>query len=137
MKQMARWAAAGMAAVAACAAIPAVADGTATLLGATQGYDENGFAIRGSIPLEAGMKIQPLFTAVAQDGTEREYQGDEITVPADGLTLTWERIPSGSYQYCSYGNAYWIITTGLCGRCINPPNDKTCTVNSVETDSPY
>jgi len=76
------------------------ADGTMKLLGATQGYDENGFAIRGSIPLEAGMKIQPLFTAVAQDGTEREYQGDEITVPAEGLKLTWERIPSGSYQYC-------------------------------------
>lgn len=76
------------------------ADGTMTLLGATQGYDENGFAIRGSIPLEAGMKIQPLFTAVAQDGTEREYQGDEISVPAEGLTLTWERIPGGSYQYC-------------------------------------
>ena len=76
------------------------ADGTMTLLGATQGYDENGFAIRGSIPLEVSMKIQPLFTAVAQDGTEREYQGDEITVPAEGLTLTWERIPSGSYQYC-------------------------------------
>ncbi|MBR4332384.1 MAG: hypothetical protein IKP72_06900, partial [Clostridia bacterium] len=76
------------------------ADGTMKLLGATQGYDENGFAIRGSIPLEAGMKIQPLFTAVAADGTEREYQGDEITVPAEGLTLTWDRIPGGSYQYC-------------------------------------
>jgi hypothetical protein len=73
---------------------------TMKLLGATQGYDENGFAIRGSIPLEARMKIQPLFTAVAADGTEREYQGDEIIVPAEGLTLTWERIPSGSYQYC-------------------------------------
>ena len=76
------------------------ADGTTQLLGATQGYDENGFAIRGSIPLEAGMKIHPLFTAVSADGTEREYQGDEIVVPAEGLTLAWDRIPSGSYLYC-------------------------------------
>ena len=76
------------------------ADGKAELLGATQGYDENGFAIRGYIPLEAGMTLHPLFTAVSADGAEREYQGDEITVPAEGLTLVWSRIPSGSYQYC-------------------------------------
>ena len=76
------------------------ADGTTHLLGATQGYDENGFAIRGSIPLEAGMTIHPLFTAVSADGAEREYQGDAITVPAEGLALTWERIPSGNYLYC-------------------------------------
>ena len=76
------------------------ADGTMEILGATQGYDENGFAIRGSIPLEAGMKIQPLFTAVAADGTEREYRGNEIIVPAEGLNLAWARIPSGDYLYC-------------------------------------
>ena len=76
------------------------ADGTTELLGATQGYDENGFAIRGSIPLEAGMTIRPLFTAVSADGSEREYEGDEITVPADGLTLQWGRIPAGDYLYC-------------------------------------
>ena len=76
------------------------ADGKAELLGATQGYDENGFAIRGYIPLEMGMILHPLFTAVSADGTEREYQGDEIIVPAEGLTLVWSRIPSGSYQYC-------------------------------------
>ena len=76
------------------------ADGTTELLGATQGYDENGFAIRGSIPLEAGMTIRPLFTAVSADGSEREYEGDEITVPAGGLTLQWGRIPAGDYLYC-------------------------------------
>ena len=75
-------------------------DGTTTLLGATQGYDENGFAIRGSIPLEAGMTIYPLFTAVASDGTEREYEGSPVTVPDGGLTLSRNRIPAGSYQYC-------------------------------------
>ena len=76
------------------------ADGTAQLLGATQGYDENGFAIRGYIPLEAGMTIHSLFTAVSSDGKEREYQGEAITVPAEGLTLSWSRIPSGDYLYC-------------------------------------
>ena len=76
------------------------ADGTAELLGATQGYDENGFAIRGAIPLEAGMTIRPLFTAVSADGSEREYEGDEITVPEGGLTLQWGRIPAGDYLYC-------------------------------------
>ena len=76
------------------------ADGTTELLGATQGYDENGFAIRGSIPLEAGMTIRPLFTAVSADGSEREYEGDEITVPAGGLTLQRGRIPAGDYLYC-------------------------------------
>ena len=76
------------------------ADGTSSLLGATQGYDENGFAIRGWIPLEAGMTIYPLFTAVSSDGTEREYEGSAVTVPESGLELTWNRIPAGSYEYC-------------------------------------
>ena len=74
--------------------------GETELLGATQGYDENGFAIRGYIPLEAGMTICPLFTAVSPDGTEREYEGSQILVPAEGLALVWGRIPGGSYQYC-------------------------------------
>ncbi|MBQ7655832.1 MAG: hypothetical protein IJS41_04935 [Clostridia bacterium] len=76
------------------------ADGTAHLLGATQGYDEAGFAIRGYIPLEEGMTIYPLFTAVSADGTEREYQGDAIVCTSEELTLAWSRIPEGSYLYC-------------------------------------
>jgi len=76
------------------------ADGETALLGATQGYDENGFAIRGVIPLEAGMTVYPLFTAVSADGTEREYEGSAVTVPAEGLKLTWDKVPDGSYQYC-------------------------------------
>ena len=76
------------------------ADGETTLLGATQGYDENGFAIRGVIPLEEGMTIYPLFTAVSADGTEREYEGSAVVIPADGAKLTWGKIPSGNYQYC-------------------------------------
>ena len=76
------------------------AEGKTELLGATQGYDENGFAIRGYIALDAGMTIYPLFTAVGADGSEREYTGDAITVSQDGLQLTWSRIPSGSYLYC-------------------------------------
>ncbi len=76
------------------------AAGESEILGATQGYDENGASIRGSIPLEEGMSIRPLFTAVSPDGTEREYEGSEIKVPAAGLKCTWERIPAGAYQYC-------------------------------------
>ncbi len=76
------------------------ADGKTELLGATQGYDENGFAIRGVIPLEAGMTIYPLFTAVSADGTEREYEGSEIVIPAEGAKLTWGKIPEGNYLYC-------------------------------------
>ncbi len=76
------------------------ADGETELLGATQGYDEQGFAIRGVIPLEEGMTVFPLFTAVSADGTEREYAGSAVTVPAGGLKLTWEKIPDGSYEYC-------------------------------------
>ena len=75
-------------------------DGETTLIGATQGYDESGFAIRGSIPLEAGTVINPLFTAVAPDGNEREYEGGAVTIPEEGLALTWGRISAGSYQYC-------------------------------------
>lgn len=77
-----------------------MADGAAELLGATQGYDENGFAIRGCVPLEPGMTIAPVFTAVTPDGAEREYQGPAVTVPAEGLALTWDRVPAGSYLYC-------------------------------------
>ena len=76
------------------------ADGKTVLIGATQGYDANGFAIRGSIPLEAGTTVYPLFTAVSADGTEREYQGNAIVIPEEGLELTWEKIPDGHYQYC-------------------------------------
>ncbi|MBR5109520.1 MAG: hypothetical protein IK099_04935 [Clostridia bacterium] len=76
------------------------ADGKTELLGATQGYDENGFAIRGFIPLETGMTVSPLFTAVSADGSEREYEGEDITVPPEGLALAWGKIPDGSYLYC-------------------------------------
>ncbi len=76
------------------------ADGRMEILGATQGYDENGFAIRGTIELEAGMTIRPLFAATAPDGSEREYEGRAVTVPQQGLELTWGRIPAGSYLYC-------------------------------------
>jgi len=75
-------------------------DGKTELLGATQGYDENGMAIRGVIPLETGMTIYPLFTAVSADGSEREYEGGGITVPSEGLKLSLEKIPAGNYQYC-------------------------------------
>jgi len=75
-------------------------EGKTELLGATQGYDEQGFAIRGVIPLETGMTIYPLFTAVSADGTEREYQGSAVTVSDGGPELAWEKIPDGSYQYC-------------------------------------
>lgn len=85
------------------------AGGETELLGATQGYDENGFAIRGFIPLEPGMTVSPLFTAVSPDGTEREYEDGAVVVPADGLTLTWGRIPEGRYLY-SFG------LTDLSGR---------------------
>ena len=74
-------------------------DGSAELLGATQGYDENGFAIRGSIPLEAGMELRPLFTAVSPDGTERQVEGDPILYPEGGLQMAWDRIPAGDYLY--------------------------------------
>ena len=75
------------------------ADGNTELLGATQGYDENGFAIRGWIPLEAGMTIRPLFTAVSPDGTEREYAGDAVVFTGEGPRIAWDRIPGGEYQY--------------------------------------
>lgn len=75
-------------------------DGKTEILGATQGYDEQGFAIRGTIPLETGMTIRPLFVAVSANGSEREYEGNEITVPETGLKLTWEKIPDGDYRYC-------------------------------------
>ena len=75
-------------------------DGKTEVLGATQGYDDQGFAIRGVIPLEAGMTVYPLFTAVAKDGSAREYEGSAITIPEEGLEMTWNKIPAGKYQYC-------------------------------------
>lgn len=76
------------------------ANGSARILGATQGYDENGMAIRGSIPLEPGMQIAPLYTALNDGGGAREWEGEAITVPQEGLTLAWEPLPSGEYEYC-------------------------------------
>ena len=75
-------------------------DGNCAILGATQGYDENGLAIRGTIPLEAGMTVRPLFTAYSADGTGREFEGPTVSVPAEGLSLSWEKIPAGDYLYC-------------------------------------
>ncbi len=75
-------------------------DGETEVLGATQGYDDQGFAIRGVIPLEAGMTVYPLFTAVSKDGSTREYEGDAITVPEGGMEMTWDKIPDGTYRYC-------------------------------------
>ena len=46
------------------------------------------------------MIIVPVFTAVSADGTDREYDGEIVTVPAEGLKLIWNRIPAGSYSYC-------------------------------------
>ena len=76
------------------------ADGSARVLGATQGYDEDGMAIRGSIPLEAGMTVEPLYTALAEDGARAQRAGDPITVPPEGLTLAWQPLPPGDYEYC-------------------------------------
>ena len=76
------------------------ADGSCSVLGATQGYDENGLAIRGTIPLEEGTTVRPLFTALSSDGAGREFEGPAVTVPAEGLSLVWERIPAGDYLYC-------------------------------------
>lgn len=76
------------------------ADGSARILGATQGYDEDGMAIRGSIPLEAGMTVEPLYTALAEDDARTQQAGDPITVPEEGLTLAWQPLPPGEYEYC-------------------------------------
>lgn len=76
------------------------ADGGARVLGATQGYDEDGMAIRGSIPLEAGMTVEPLYTALDGDGNRRQWTGDALTVPPEGLTLAWRPLPPGDYEYC-------------------------------------
>lgn len=76
------------------------ADGQAQVLGATQGYDENGFAIRGSIPLEAGMRVEPLYTVVGPDGGEDQTVGAAITVSGEGLRLEWAPVQAGTYEYC-------------------------------------
>ncbi len=46
------------------------------------------------------MTVTPLFTAVSADGTEHEYEGAAVTIPAEGLSLTWDKVSAGSYQYC-------------------------------------
>ena len=74
-------------------------DGSARVLGATQGYDEDGMAIRGSIPLEAGMTVEPLYTALDGEGHRREWAGEAIAVPPEGLTLVWQPLPPGNYEY--------------------------------------
>lgn len=76
------------------------ADGQAQVLGATQGYDEYGFAIRGSIPLEAGMRVEPLHTVIGPDGGESQTVGAAITVPGEGLRLEWAPVQAGTYEYC-------------------------------------
>ena len=75
-------------------------DGHCEVLGVTQGYDENGYAIRGSMPLEPGMVIQPVFTCIHEDGSETESLGETITVGDDGLNLVWDKVTGGSYEYC-------------------------------------
>ena len=74
-------------------------DGAAQVLGATQGYDENGMAIRGCIPLKAGMTVAPRFTVFRADGSEAETAGNPIAVPEGGLRLEWTKLPEGEYEY--------------------------------------
>ena len=67
------------------------ADGTAQVLGATQGYDESGMAIRGSIPLEPGMTVEPLYTVLSDSGERRQQAAAQQTVETlldDGGVLT-------------------------------------------------
>lgn len=75
-------------------------NGATEVLGATQGYAEGGFAIRGSIPLLPGMTVTPLYTTVAANGSETETEGEAIRVPEGGLTLSWDKLPAGEYEYC-------------------------------------
>lgn len=75
------------------------AEGDTQVLGATQGYDEDGMAIRGSIPLEAGMTVVPMYAVTRDDGSEIAREGAAVTVPEDGLALQWEALPAGDYEY--------------------------------------
>ncbi|MBR0465014.1 MAG: hypothetical protein IJJ23_11665 [Clostridia bacterium] len=74
--------------------------GDISILGATQGYDANGYAIRGYQALTPGMRVEPLLTEVMEDGTEIEYAQDAVIVPSEGLKLAWGELPPGNYAHC-------------------------------------
>ena len=75
-------------------------DGNTVILGATQGYDENGYAIRGYIPLEEGTTVAPVLTELRSDGGEIQHVLNPIVVTDEGLSFEWQPLPAGHYSYC-------------------------------------
>ena len=74
-------------------------DGTAAVIGAAQGYDDEGRPIRGGVSLEAGMTVEPVLTVYGFNGAEREYLPGKLTVGAGGPDLTWAALPEGEYSF--------------------------------------
>lgn len=71
--------------------------------GVWHGEGENGLVDRSGTQLVEGDKVVPLYSTGSEVGTSAEVafdvEGDEYTVPADGLTIDYAELPAGTYFY--------------------------------------
>ena len=82
-----------------------VESGKVVVEGVWHGSEESGLVDRGDAELAEGDVIVPLY------GTDGAVAGDEYTVPAEGLSVDFGRLPVGSYKYAFsitdvYGDRY-------------------------------
>ena len=74
-------------------------DGRCAVLGAAQGYDDEGRPIRGGVSLKEGMIVEPVLTVYGPNGAEREFSPGKLTVGVGGPDLKWASLPEGEYSF--------------------------------------
>ena len=93
------------------------ADGAWSIVGFSEGYDENGLPVRGSVPLAEGDEIIPTYPMYYEDEDgelqEAEFDGDPIYAGADGsIDFGFYSLEGGETTYL-----YCFRLTDIYGEC--------------------
>lgn len=81
--------------------------------------------------LHAAVRTMSLRNFRVKDASSGKWIGAKTAVFAQNYNY------SGSYNYGSKGDTFWVITTNMENRCSKPAQNKTCTVNYCDSSSPY
>ncbi len=78
-----------------------ISDGSIKIEGAWDGIAESGAASRDFKKIKSGDKIVPIYTSLTLDDDPQEaaYEGEEFTVGASGLELSYGALFEGDYMY--------------------------------------